>query len=94
MPERRLYQRELGAIPRVDIPDWELLHRLAELFKQYEAESNRTLNRASDNRGTYTSGTLNAFREAVESQEDVPNEIGLSLERGRRDEGDFVRFHV
>jgi hypothetical protein len=77
----RVYRKSLDALPPVAVPDWHLIGRLAELFAPYG-----TVNyRVTDSRGFRDAqGDVGPLRDAIEAQDETPESINVSVERGFR----------
>jgi hypothetical protein len=78
----RKYLAELDDLPRVRLPDWELLGRIEDLLSPYlRLKSDpRPVYEAEDSRGIYDVETIKALRKEVEAQEEPPKAITVQLE--------------
>ena len=74
----RTYERSLD-LPPVDIPDWDLLTRLDELFRQHGLPDAERTFEATDSRGTYSEPELESLRREVERADETPTWVTLRL---------------
>lgn len=85
MTTPRRFEKSLSDLPRVAVPDWELLSRLEDLFRPYVPSMNTGgywLFTARDSRGEYSAGTVDELRQEVEQQEEPPSEVRLYVDSG------------
>jgi hypothetical protein len=68
----RIFERHIREPPETDIPDWELLDRICQLFEEYRQTGDVLRFHADDPRGQYDAFDLDEFRAMVEAQEDEP----------------------
>jgi hypothetical protein len=78
----RTYKKELDNLPKVEVPDWELLRRLEELVNPYRDLTSSLLPppfSASDKRGTYDAYSAEELQAEAEAQEESPHSINIWL---------------
>ena len=68
-------------MPAVQVPDWELLRRLDELFRPYGPPEGPCFT-AEDTRGAYTADGVDELQREVERQEQAPDEISVYVNEG------------
>jgi hypothetical protein len=76
----RIYKTNLENLPRVAVPDWELIAELESLLRPYcpvLTTGPRTMLTAHDAKGSYDAETTSALRELAAEQGDVPHTVAV-----------------
>jgi hypothetical protein len=67
----REFREDLDKLPKVGMPDWDLLSRIEDLLNPYRPNDQRIF-KAEDSRGSYDAETAEELRREVEAQEEPP----------------------
>lgn len=78
----RSFHRELN-LPGVEVPDWELLARLEELFRPYRpvksVPGGERILSAKDSRGSYDAATVSELRDQADAQDEPPHSMSVMV---------------
>ena len=84
-------------LPRVDVPDWELVQQLVDLIRPYARggdDPDFWAVEARDSRGTYSETEVEALKSAVERRGEVPESIEIRVRGFEREAGTFRQLEV
>jgi hypothetical protein len=82
---RRVFSEDLSDLPLTPLPDWELIARIEQLFREHIPAWGRVRFAAMDSRGSYETDDLESFRREVQAQEELPKSIQLTASQTEPD---------